>query len=264
MMPAEYDITDKVVFISGAGRGIGKGIAQVLAEAGADVAINAMTPKYVTGIAAEIAASSGRRVMPVIADMTDASDVQRAIDETIDAFGRIDVLVNALGDSISTPLVGLPGTEASGSPIAEDDIRFIIDINLTEALLATRAVGAHMLARGSGKVINVSSWTAMQGGGDMVLYTAAKAGLSGFTRAQALEWAAHGIQVNAIAPGLFPDVVTGGEERVRRMESWAQREVPLQRTGHLREAGLLALYLASGASDYMTGQTLMLDGGFGL
>lgn len=98
----------------------------------------------------------------------------------------------------------------------------------------------------------------------MVLYTTAKTALSGFTRAQALEWAPHGVQVNCIAPGLFPDVVTGGEERVRRTEERAKTDVPLGRPGRLREAGLLALYLASGASDYMTGQTILLDGGLGL
>ena len=264
MIPAEFDITDKVVFITGAGRGIGKGIAQVLAEAGADVAINALTATYVNELAAEMAATTGRRVAPVIADMTQAEDVQGAVDQVIATFGRIDVLVNALGDSIRKPLVSLPGTEGGGTPITDDDLRFIMDINLTEALLCTRAVGPHMLARGSGKVINVSSWTAHQGGRDMVLYTTAKTALSGFTRAQALEWAPHGVQVNCIAPGLFPDVVTGGEERVRRTEERAKTDVPLGRPGRLREAGLLALYLASGASDYMTGQTILLDGGLGL
>ncbi|MGB0553653.1 MAG: SDR family NAD(P)-dependent oxidoreductase, partial [Alphaproteobacteria bacterium] len=148
--------------------------------------------------------------------------------------------------------------------ISDSDLDFIMDINLTEALVCTRAVGPHMLARRAGKVINISSWTVLQGGGEMVLYTTAKTALSGFTRAQALEWAPYGIHVNCIAPGLFPDVVTGGEERVRMSEERAKREVPLGRTGQLKEVGYLALYLASSASDYMTGQTLMLDGGLSL
>jgi 2-deoxy-D-gluconate 3-dehydrogenase len=263
MMPAEFDVTGKVVFITGAGRGIGKGIAQVLAEAGADIALNALTPKYVEGVAAEIAASSGRRVVPVIADVTKPETVQRAIDSVLATFGRIDVLVNALGDSIRKPLVALPGV-AGSEAASDDDLRFILDINLTEALLCTRAVGPHMLARRSGKVINIASWTAHSGGEDMVLYTAAKAALAGFTRAQALEWAPYGVHVNAISPGLFPDVVTGGEAGVRRSEQRAAAEVPLQRAGKLREVGLLALYLSSAASDYMTGQTIPLDGGLSL
>ena len=263
MMPAEFDVTGKVVFITGAGRGIGKGIAQVLAEAGADIALNALTPKYVNGTAAEIAAVSGRRVVPVIADVTKADDVKRAVDSVLATFGRIDVLVNALGDAIRKPLVALPGKE-SVAAVSDDELRFIMDINLTEALLCTRAVGPHMLARGSGKVINIAAWTAHQGGRDMVLYTTAKTALAGFTRALALEWAPYHVHVNAIAPGMFPDVVTSGEERVKQTTQRAAQTVPLGRPGRLREVGLLALYLASNASDYMTGQTILLDGGLGL
>jgi 2-deoxy-D-gluconate 3-dehydrogenase len=263
MMPAEFDITGKVVVITGAGRGIGKGIAQVLAEAGADIALNALTPTYVESTAAEIAAVSGRRVVPIIADMTKPDDVRRAVGRILDTFGRIDVLVNALGDSIRKPLVTLPGKEEVLG-VSDDELRLIVDINFTEALLCTRAVGPHMLARGSGKVINIASWTAHQGGGDMVIYTSAKAGLAGFTRAQALEWASYGVHVNAIAPGIFPDPATGGEERVRRSTRRAEQSVPLKRPGRLREVGFLALYLASAASDYMTGQTLILDGGLSL
>jgi NAD(P)-dependent dehydrogenase (short-subunit alcohol dehydrogenase family) len=262
MMPAEFDITGKIVFITGAGRGIGKGIAQVLAEAGADIALNALTPRYVEGVAKEIAASSGRRVVPILADVTKPDEARRAVDEVIQTFGRIDVLVNALGDSIRKPLVPLPGKDDAGA--SDDELRFVMDINLTEALLVTRAVGPHLLARRSGKVINIASWTAHQGGRDLVLYTTAKAALAGFTRAQALEWAPYGVQINAISPGLFPDVVTAGEERVRQTDERARTMVPLGRTGRLREVGFLALYLASSASDYMTGQTIPLDGGLSL
>lgn len=264
MMPVEFDITGKVVFITGAGRGIGKGIAQVLAEAGADIALNALTPKYVEPAAAEIAAATGRKVVPITADVTKPDEVRRAVDQVLTTFGRIDVLVNALGDSIRKPLVTLPDNKASALGVSDDELRFIMDINLTEALLCTRAVGPHMLERRSGKVINIASWTAHQGGRDMVLYTAAKTGLAGFTRAQALEWAPYGVHVNAISPGLFPDVVTAGEERFRHLTQRAEQTVPLGRPGRLREVGLLALYLASDASDYMTGQTIMLDGGLGL
>jgi NAD(P)-dependent dehydrogenase (short-subunit alcohol dehydrogenase family) len=244
MVPVEFDVSGKVVFITGAGRGIGKGIAQVLAEAGADVALNALTPKYVEGTAAEIAAASGRRVVPVIADVTTPHEVRRAVDTILATFGHIDVPVNALGDSIRKPLVTLPGKEDGAAGASDDELRFIIDINLTEALLCTRAIGPHMLQRRSGKVINIASWTARQGGRDMVLYTTAKTALAGFTRSQALEWAPYGVQVNAIAPGIFPDVVTSGEERMRQTMRRAQETVPLGRPGKLREVGFLALYLA--------------------
>ncbi|HKA44663.1 MAG TPA: SDR family oxidoreductase [Burkholderiales bacterium] len=264
MLPAEYDVAGKVVFITGAGRGIGKGIAQVLAEAGADIALNALTPKYVEGTAKEIAAASGRRVVPVIADVTKAGDVQRAVDTILRTFGRIDVLVNALGDSIRKPLVALPDKAGTAAALSDEEIKFIMDVNLTEAILCTRAVGPHLLERRAGKVINIASWTAHQGGKDLVLYTAAKTALAGFTRAQALEWAPYGVHVNAIAPGIFPDPVTSGEERAEQSRQRAAQTVPLKRAGRLREVGLLALYLASGASDYMTGQTIFIDGGLSL
>ena len=141
----------------------------------------------------------------------------------------------------------------------------MLDVNLTEAILCTRAVGPHMLERRAGKVINISSYTtAGKGGGEMVVYTLAKTALVGFTRAQALEWASYNVQVNAIAPGIFPDPVTAGEAGARRTVERAAQMVPLGRPGKLQEVGLLALYLASSASDYMTGQTLFLDGGLSL
>ena len=264
MMPKEFDVTGKVAFITGAGRGIGKGIAQVLAEAGADIALNALTPKYVEHTAAEIAAATGRRVVPIVADVTRSDTVQQAVDQVMAAFGRIDVLVNALGDAIRKPLVALPDQKDGAPGVSDDELRFIMDINLSEALLCTRAVGPHMLQRRSGKVINIAAWTAHQGGGEMVLYTTAKTALAGFTRSLALEWAPYGVQVNCIGPGLFPDVVTSGEAGVQRSTERARQTVPLGRPGQLREVGLLALYLASAASDYMTGQTILLDGGLGL
>jgi 2-deoxy-D-gluconate 3-dehydrogenase len=264
MPPEAFDVTGKAVLITGAGRGIGKGIAQVLAEAGADVAINALTPRYVEGVAAEIARASGRRAVPVIADVTKAEGAQGAIASAMQAFGRIDVLINNLGDAIAKPLVALPDRAEAAAALSDDELDFVMDVNLTEAILCTRAVGPHMLARRSGKVINISSWTAGQGGGDLVVYTIAKTALVGFTRAQALEWAPYGVQVNGIAPGIFPDPVTIGEQRAREAAARAARSVPLGRPGRLHEVGYLALYLASAASDYMTGQTLFLDGGMSL
>jgi NAD(P)-dependent dehydrogenase (short-subunit alcohol dehydrogenase family) len=264
MKPQAFDVTDKVVLITGAGRGIGKGIAQVLAEAGAHLAINSLTTRYVEGVAAEIAENSGCRVIPVVGDVTKAAGVRDVVDSVMQTFGRIDVLVNNLGDAIRRPLVALPGQAETTAELSDEDISFVMDVNLTEAFLCTRAVGPHMLERRSGKVINISSWTARQGGGEMVVYTAAKTALAGFTRAQALEWAPYGVHVNCIAPGIFPDPVTVGEERARQTAERTADTVPLGRPGELREVGYLALYLASAASDYMTGQTLYLDGGMSL
>lgn len=262
MLPSVYDVTDKVIFITGAGRGIGKGIAQVLAEAGADIVLNALTNRYVEETAADIARASGRRVMPLLADVTKWDDVRRAVDTILQEFGRLDVLINNLGDAIRKPLVALP--DQPDDALTDDEWQFVMDVNLTEAILCTRAVGPHLLERRSGKVINISSFTAGKGGGDMVVYTIAKTALVGFTRAQALEWAPYHVQVNAIAPGIFPDPVTAGDDGAGRLAARAAQMVPLGREGRLQEVGYLALYLASAASDYMTGQTIYLDGGLSL
>ena len=263
MLPKEYDIEVKVVFITGAGRGIGKGIAQVLAEAGADIALNALTDRYVINTAKEIAEASGRRILPILADVTQSAEVQRAVDTVLKEFGRIDVLVNNLGDAIRKPLVTLPGKQ--GEPASDEEIKKIVDLNLMAAILCTRAIGPQMLERRSGKIINISSFTAGKGGKEVVLYSLAKSAVVGFTRTQALEWAAYNIQINSIAPGLFPEPLNiNDEETAKKMTEYISKITPLGRAGRLREAGLLALYLASSASDYMTGQTLYLDGGLSL
>lgn len=261
----EYDLSGKVAFITGAGRGIGKGIAQVLAEAGADVVINALTGRHAEALAADLGTSTGRRVLPLVADVTKSSEVERAVKWVLDTFGALHILVNNLGDAIRKPLVPLPASgTASAPPLSDEDLRVIMDLNFTATVLCSRAVGPHMLARGSGKVVNIASFASAKGTPALTIYGAAKTALVGFTRALALEWAPYGIQVNAISPGLFPDPVTVGEAGYRLRVEDATRTVPLQREGKLREVGLLALYLASAASDYMTGQTLYLDGGLTL
>ena len=262
MPVAEYDLKGKTAFVTGAGRGIGKGIAQVLAEAGADVVINGLTDTYVVGLAADIAKATGRRVVPLVADVTRSEEVDRAVHRILADFGALDILVNNLGDSIRTPFVPAPGV--STLALTDDTLKLVMDLNFTASVLCTRAVAPHMLARRAGKVVNIGSFASARGGTSLTIYAAAKTALVGFTRALALEWAPYGVQVNTIAPGRFPDAVTSGEAGYAARQEEARKAVPLQRVGHLREVGLLALYLASAASDYMTGQTLSLDGGLTL
>lgn len=261
MLPREFDIAGKVVLITGAGRGIGSGIAEVLAEAGANVALNALTPTFAEATAQAIRDRVQRAssVEVFTGDVTQTAGADAITQRVLERFGRIDVLVNNVGDAIMEPLVALP--ETSTRTIDDAHLQRILDLNAMATLRCTRAVGAHFLAQRSGKVINVASYTVARSGARVVLYTAAKAAVVGFTQAQALEWARYGIQVNAIAPGLFPEPRTQGEEGARAGEQYAAKVTPLGRAGRLREVGLLALYLASAASDYMTGQTLYLDGG---
>jgi 2-deoxy-D-gluconate 3-dehydrogenase len=270
MLPNEFDVTGKVVLVTGAGRGIGSGIAEVLVEAGAIVALNALTSRFaditaqairdrVERQAREGAARAAGDVEVFTGDVTQTAGAEAIVGRVIERFGRIDVLVNNLGDAIMKPLVALPETRTR--TIDDEELQRILDLNAMATLRCTRAVGPHFLARRSGKVINVASYTVAHGGTRVVLYTAAKAAVVAFTRAQALEWAPYNIQVNAIAPGLFPDPRSQGEQAAQGADQYVARIAPLGRAGRLREVGLLALYLASSASDYMTGQTLYLDGG---
>jgi len=261
-MIREFDLSNKVALITGAGRGIGRGIAEVLAEAGADVAINALTDRHVTNTARSIAEKTGRKIVPVLGDVTNTAGVNEVVGAVMNTFGRIDILVNCLGDAIRHSLVKLPDKD-SGT-IHDEDLKKIIDVNMMATILCTRAVGPQMLARRAGKIINISSYTAGRSGGEVAIYSLAKAAVVGFTRTQALEWAPYGININSIAPGLYPEPLELTEEREKRLAAWAKKAIPLGRTGRLREVGHLALYLASPASDYMTGQTLYLDGGLSL
>lgn len=257
-MAARADLSGKVVFISGAGRGIGKGIAEVVAERGADVAINALTPRYVEHVAKEIAAASGRRVVPIVGDVTSQAGANAIIGATLGEFGRIDVLVNNLGDAIAKPLIALPGDDRGG--MSDDEVETVMKLNLDAAITCTRAAGPQMLERRSGKVVNISSFAALRGGANTVIYATAKTALTGFTRALALEWAPYNVQVNAVAPGSFPDPVTAGD-RYEASRARAAENAPAGRAGELVEIGYAVAYLASSEADYVTGQTLPVDGG---
>lgn len=258
MFPREFDVADKKVIVTGAARGIGKGIARVFAEAGAQVMVTSLTDRYLMPLAEEMEAA-GHPIIPLTADATDSGDWQRTVDVALETWGHIDVLINNLGDAIRKPLLPPPGTE--GTPITDEEWRFVMDINLTEAFMGCRAVGPHMIERGSGRVINISGFAARKGSPEALVYSTAKAGLARLTQTLALEWAPYGVTVNCIAPGIFPDPETGEPERITASRERARTTIPLGRVGRLREVGLLAVYLASDASEYMTGETLYLDGG---
>jgi NAD(P)-dependent dehydrogenase (short-subunit alcohol dehydrogenase family) len=165
------DLKGKVMYITGAGRGIGRGIAEVAAAAGAEVAINALTPTHVVGLAQRIQEASGRRVVPVIGDVTTAGGARASVDEVLAQLGRIDILVNNLGDAIAKPLVELPGDSRGG--MTDEEVDKVMDLNLTATIACTRAVGPHLLERGSGKVVNVSSFASSRGGAGTVIYATA-------------------------------------------------------------------------------------------
>ena len=259
MLPDEYNIEGNTVIVTGAARGIGKGITRVLAEAGSKVLVTALTDRYLTPLAQEMA-SSGYPIETIIADATIAEDWRRTLDFALERWGHIDALINNVGDSISKPLVPLPDFDAE-NPITDEDWRFVIDVNLTEAFMGCRAVGSHFIQRRRGKIVNISGFAARKGVPGSLVYSTAKAGLARLTQTLALEWAPYGITVNSIAPGLFPDPDTGDPSEVNAAMERAKSAIPLGRVGSLREVGLLAIYLISDASNYLTGETIYLDGG---
>jgi len=261
MSHSEFDISGQKVLLVGAGRGIGKGIALVFAEAGADVAITGLTTTGVNKVAQEVQAL-GRKALPLTGDATKASDMEKIVQQTLAEFGQVDTLVNCVGDSIRKPVVKLPGGSIDG--MTEEDWHHVMDVNLTEAFQGCRALGSYLLERGQGSVINISGWASFRGRPEYSAYDAAKAGLMRFTECLAQEWAPYGIRVNTIAPGSFPDPEQMSEDAYQARQDTAANQIPLGRTGRLKEPGYLAVFLASPAAAYITGQTWAVDGGISI
>ena len=273
MFLKEFDLTGKAAVVVGGGRGIGKGIALAFAEAGADVLVIARSKLEIEQTASEIR-GFGRNGMAVSADATKAIDVAKVVTTAISEWGKIDILVNSagvgLGGGVRKPIIPLPGHQPAGpekaeefsSPTSEEEWHLLIDTNITSIFLATRAVGRHMIEQGRGKIINIGSITGAKGFAYQVVYCTTKAAVSMYTRALALEWAKYHIHVNAIAPGYTDTETLRG--MFREGDGFLDKliqSIPLKRLCQPREVGLLAVYLASEASDYLTGQTIYIDGG---
>jgi len=268
----EFDLKGKVAIVTGAGRGIGKVIALTLAEAGADIVVTARTEQQITETAEEVR-RLGRRSLAVPADVTKQRQTRAVVEKTIAEFGRIDILVNNAGDSTLGAVTIAPGdTKAAGWKWARQwgwenkqltvrEWRRVIDVDLTGAFLFAQAVGPHMMRQKAGIIINITSVYAEMGVPRAAPYCASKAALAALTRCLAVEWAPYNIRVNAIGPGFVRTELT---EPYFSDPEWAAalpKNVPLKRVGEPREVALLALYLASRASAFMTGQSVYLDGG---
>jgi 2-deoxy-D-gluconate 3-dehydrogenase len=241
----------RVALITGASRGLGRAMALALAEAGADVALVARSRDALEDTAAAVTAL-GRRAVPLPADVTVEAEVQAAVGRAIEACGAVDILVNNSGAAIVKPLVETTPAEW----------RKVLETNLTGAFHCCRAVGPGMIARRRGKVVNVASILGTRGLPGYAAYSASKGGLLALTRALAVEWARHNIQVNAIAPGWFVTSMNEDAFSDARIRERLLRDVPARRTGRPEELGPLVVYLASAASDYVTGDVVFADGGF--
>jgi len=225
-------------------------MAVALAEAGAHVALAARSKPDLEETAHQVE-RHGVRALVVPTDVARYEEVDALMARTVATLGGLDVVVNNSGVARTVPL-------AEATP---DDWRAILDVNLTGVFNGCRAAAAHLIARGRGKVINLASVLGAVGLPGYALYAATKGGVIALTRTLGVEWARHNIQVNAIAPGWFVTDMNAAAFADARINERLTRDIPMRRTGRLEEIGPLAVFLASAGSDFMTGQTIFLDGG---
>jgi len=264
----EFSLEGNVAIVTGAGRGIGKAIALTFAEAGADVVAAARSMEQIQATAEEIH-EMGRRCLPVATDVTSATQIEDMVNKALSQFGKVDILVNNAGTVIRKGVVPLPGLKLQGwqlvtdlnTMMSEDEWHHVMDTNLTGTFLCCRAVGVHMINQKKGKIINISSVSADSVAPYYSAYNVSKTAISMLTRSLAIEWAPFNINVNAIGPGWFPTEMTASRRENAELKEQMISGIPLGRVGELREVALLAVYLASPASNYLTGQTIYLDGG---
>ncbi|HUZ37854.1 MAG TPA: SDR family NAD(P)-dependent oxidoreductase [Streptosporangiaceae bacterium] len=248
---APFDLTGKKAFVTGASRGIGQAIAVALAQAGADVAVVARGEEGLAETAGQIA-SYGRQAHVIPADVTRQEAVEAAVTAAIDRLGHIDVVVNNAGGSnflVSFLDLRLPGWDK------------LMRLNLDSAMYVCHAVGGHLVGRGSGSVINVASVAGLIGSPFLSPYGAAKAGLISLTKSLAVEWAERGVRVNALCPGWTATDLNRNLWEDATVGPATVATVPMRRWGRAEEMAGPAIFLASDASSYMTGQALVIDGG---
>ena len=249
-MKAWWDLSGKVAIVTGASRGIGRAIALALADAGADVACVSRNAAALGEVAAS-ARALGRRAIAVTADVSNAEEVGRAVDRVAEELNRIDILVNNAG-SVSWK---------AAESVSVEEWRKLLEVDLTGAFLCAQAAGRKMIAQRSGRIINIGSIFGELGTRGYAAYSAAKAGVHALTRALAAEWARHGITVNCISPGYIHTDLTSAALDDEKFHERIISRIPLRRVGEPHELGPLAVYLASDASAFMTGQVIHLDGG---
>ena len=240
-------LTGRVAVVTGGGRGLGRAFALALAEAGADVALAARSTEDIERVAAEVKAR-GRRALAVPTDVAETADVERLVERVL---GDLDILVNYSGVIHSAPLIE--------TPLEEWDR--VVATNLRGCFLCMRAAGRHFADRRAGKVINVASNFAFMGVPNYSSYCASKAAVVNLTRAAAIEWAGFGVQVNALAPGYVETDMNAAARGDEEMKARILRQIPARRMARPEELGPLVVYLASSASDFMTGETLVFDSG---
>ena len=253
-MANPFSLEGKVALVTGANTGLGQAVAVALAEAGADVAAAGRSAPTKTQAAVE---ATGRKFLSIQADFGSIEPVQRVVDETVDAFGKVDILVNNAGII----------RRADSIEFSEADWDAVMDTNLKSVFFLTQAFAKQLFKQGGegasiGKIINIASLLSFQGGIRVPSYTASKSGLAGLTKILANEWAAKGINVNAIAPGYFDTNNTEALRNDADRNASILARIPAGRWGQPGDLGGAAVFLASSAADYVQGITLPVDGGW--
>jgi NAD(P)-dependent dehydrogenase (short-subunit alcohol dehydrogenase family) len=245
-----FDLTGRVAMVTGASRGLGQHYARVLCGAGADVIITSRTAASLDPIEKELAAL-GRRVACVVLDVREKESIDRGVAETLGHFGRVDVLVNNAGCNIRKP-----ATDVSWS-----DWNEIVDTNLRGAFFVAQGIAREMIPRRSGRIINIGSVTCVAGYAGLAPYGASRGGVKQLTMSLAHDWGPHGITVNCLAPGWFK---TAQNRALYDDPGWVEylcERIPIGRPGEPGDLDGALLLLASDAGRYITGQTLLVDGG---
>jgi NAD(P)-dependent dehydrogenase (short-subunit alcohol dehydrogenase family) len=248
-----FDLTGKTVVITGGSKGLGEQMAYALAEAGADLALISRTQADLDTVAGEIHEATARRVIGVAADVTKEADIAAMVQRVMAEFGKIDVLINNAGIGGTTPILDLQ----------EEEWDRYMNLNLKGPVLCSKHVGAEMVKRQQGNIINVSSLFSQIVARYMSAYAATKTALVSFTRTLALEWARYNIRVNALCPGYFDTPMNHDFWQTKGGQGIIEK-IPMQRVGSPQEIKPAILFLASDANTFMTGSTLFVDGGHSL
>jgi NAD(P)-dependent dehydrogenase (short-subunit alcohol dehydrogenase family) len=245
-----FDLSGKVAIVTGTSRGLGQYMGRALARAGADLVITARKRDALRDFQREIE-SLGRRAVPLELDVRDHGSIQRMAQETLAAYGKIDILVNNAGCNVRKPAVD----------VSWDDWNLILDTNLRGTFFVAQAIARTMIPRRYGRIINIGSVTCVAGYAGLAPYCASRGGVRQLTMSLADDWGPHGITVNCLAPGWFK---TAQNAVLYDNAEWVEYlcdRIPLKRPGQPRDLDGAVVFLASDASEYITGQTLLVDGG---